>query len=64
MAAAYCPRPNAAAGVSMPLTWEQLKTAYPTDFTIDTVPALLDERGDAWTDILAHKVDLGSVLGA
>ena len=39
-------RPTPIATVSTPLTWEELSTADPDDFTMATVPALLARRGD------------------
>jgi bifunctional non-homologous end joining protein LigD len=62
MAAAYCPRPNLDAGVSTPLTWKALETAYPTDFTLETVPDIVAADGDPWAGILAAKCDLAAVL--
>jgi bifunctional non-homologous end joining protein LigD len=62
MAAAYCPRPNLDAGVSMPLTWKQLEQAYPTDYTLETVPDIVAKQGDQWAGILAAKCDLAAVL--
>ncbi len=64
MAAAYCPRPTPQATVSMPLTWAALETAYPTDFTIRTVPELVAAQGDAWLEILARPADLKAILDA
>lgn len=63
MAGAYCTRPSAEATVSMPLTWEALATAYPTDFTILTVPEIVAAQGDAWLEILAKPTDLQAILG-
>ena len=44
---AYSVRPTPDARVSMPLSWEDLTTCDPADFTLHTVPALLATRGDA-----------------
>jgi bifunctional non-homologous end joining protein LigD len=63
MAAIYCPRPAAGAPVSMPVSWNELERVYPTDFTIQTAPAMVAERGDMWLGIHAAKCDLGSILG-
>jgi bifunctional non-homologous end joining protein LigD len=62
LAAAYSPRRHPAGTVSMPVTWVLLPYVYPTDFTLETVPDLLDERGDAWASILDAKGDLEAVL--
>ena len=61
IASAYSPRPLAGAPVSMPVTWTELSTVSPGDFTILTVPDVLEDRGDAWAG-LADEV--GDVAGA
>jgi bifunctional non-homologous end joining protein LigD len=57
-----CPRRHPLGTVSMPLEWDELERIYPTDFTLRTVPALLEKRGDPWADILSAKQDLGALL--
>jgi bifunctional non-homologous end joining protein LigD len=59
---AYSPRRHAKATVSMPLSWESLATAYPTDFTVHSVPSILEVHGDCWSGIDDHKGDLRAVL--
>jgi len=54
----FCPRRHPMATVSMPVDWDELESVYPTDFTLRTVPDLLEERGDPWADILSAKQDL------
>ncbi len=44
---AYSVRPTPDARVSMPLSWDELATCVPTDYTLATVPALFAARGDA-----------------
>ena len=44
---AYSVRPTPDARVSMPLSWADLESADPADFTLRTVPQLFRERGDA-----------------
>ncbi len=61
---AYSPRGLLGAPVSMPLTWEELEHAYPTDFTIDTVFDRLTERPDVWRDVLMQKQSLEAALGS
>jgi bifunctional non-homologous end joining protein LigD len=48
VASAYSVRPLPDARVSMPLTWEEVPSCDPAEFTIDTVPARFAERGDPW----------------
>jgi bifunctional non-homologous end joining protein LigD len=55
---AYSPRSQPGAPVSMPLTWEQLEAAVPTDFTIRNVLKRLEKYGDRWHDALSIKHDL------
>lgn len=58
LAGPYSLRPSPQATVSTPITWDELKTVYPTDFTIATVPARLAKLGDPWRDLLNAKQDL------
>ncbi|KGN38929.1 ATP-dependent DNA ligase [Knoellia aerolata] len=48
IASAYSPRPLPGAPVSMPVSWEELVTVAPGDFTVLTVPEIVADRGDAW----------------
>lgn len=59
---AYSPRGVPGAPVSMPLTWEELEAAEPTQFTIFDVPARLDRSGDRWHDVLSAKQSLARAL--
>ncbi|GAA4405660.1 hypothetical protein GCM10023168_19540 [Fodinibacter luteus] len=61
IASAYSPRPLPGAPVSMPVTWAELSTVTPGDFTVLTVPDVLEDRGDAWADI---EGVVGDVTGA
>ena len=47
-ASAYSVRRTAIATVSTPLTWDELTDADPDDYTIATVPALVQRRDDPW----------------
>ena len=47
VAAPFSPRARPGAPVSFPVAWSQLERVHPLDFTIATVPKLL-ERGDPW----------------
>ena len=46
VAAAYSVRPKPHAPVSAPLTWTEVDTADPNDFTLKTMPARFGEVGD------------------
>jgi len=58
LASIYSPRSFAQATISTPVTWKELGSIYPTDFTMQTVPERLGKVGDLWADILSHKNDL------
>ena len=60
---AYSPRGVLGAPVSMPLTWEELEAAEPTDFTITNALKRLDKTGDRWRDALSQKHSLSRALG-
>jgi bifunctional non-homologous end joining protein LigD len=62
LASILCPRRHPLGTVSMPINWEQLEKIYPTDFTLRTVPDILEEDGDPWADILDSKHDLTALL--
>lgn len=51
IASAYSPRPLSGAPVSMPVSWEDLKSVRPADFTVRTVPGIVAAQGDAWAGI-------------
>ena len=50
-ASAYSVRRTAIATVSTPLTWDELASADPDDYTIATVADLVAHRDDPWADI-------------
>jgi bifunctional non-homologous end joining protein LigD len=57
----YSPRPISGAPVSFPISWQELeKGLYPSDFRIDNVPGLLEERGDLWDEILKVRQTIGA----
>jgi bifunctional non-homologous end joining protein LigD len=60
---AYSPRGVPGAPVSMPLSWEELEAAEPTDFTLANVPARLEKNGDRWHDVLEAKQSLTKAFG-
>ncbi|WP_433607884.1 DNA polymerase domain-containing protein [Prescottella agglutinans] len=59
IASAYSARRTPIATVSTPVTWSELASVEPDDFTIATVPALLAGRGDpmATLDDVAYSLD-------
>jgi bifunctional non-homologous end joining protein LigD len=64
LASAYSPRASEFAGVSTPLTWEEVeKGVSPKDFTIRTFAARLEEVGDLWAALRQSKgADLRAVM--
>jgi bifunctional non-homologous end joining protein LigD len=67
LASIYSIRPTAFAGVSMPVTWEEIEQGVRVeDFRIDNAVARLEEIGDLWKPVLAKtkRFDLMSVFEA
>jgi bifunctional non-homologous end joining protein LigD len=65
LACAYSARASDFAGVSTPLTWEEVETGVdPRDFTIVTAPARFREVGDLWARLRTSKpAKLETVFG-
>jgi len=63
VASAYSVRPTPDARVSMPLSWEELATCDPADFTLKTVPERFADRGDAHAGIDESPGSLATLLG-
>jgi bifunctional non-homologous end joining protein LigD len=63
LATAYSARASAYAGVSTPLTWQEVESGVDReDFTIQTVPARLTATGDLWAALRTSKgADLSRV---
>jgi bifunctional non-homologous end joining protein LigD len=59
--AAYSPRIRPGTPVSFPVAWEELDRVKPTDYTIHTVPALL-QGGNPWADRLPEPQSLPADL--
>lgn len=62
IAGAYSPRALAHAPVSCPITWDELESVNPKDFTILTVPERLKKVGDPWADMNAEPGTIGVLL--
>jgi len=58
-ASAYSVRKTPIATVSTPLSWAELATADPDDYTMATVPDLVARRDDPWAkiDSVAHSLE-------
>jgi bifunctional non-homologous end joining protein LigD len=63
LAAVYSPRAVHWAGVSTPLSWDELDDVYPAQFDILNVPERLARLGDLWQHILEARVDLRQLIG-
>jgi bifunctional non-homologous end joining protein LigD len=63
VAAAYSVRPKPAATVSAPLSWEEVDSCQPGDFTLATMPARFAGIGDRHRDIDLHPGSLERLLG-
>jgi DNA primase len=62
VASAYSVRPRPDARVSCPLTWDEVPSVEPADFTIASVPERLARAGDPAADIDAHAGRLDGLL--
>jgi DNA ligase D len=63
IAGAYSPRALAHAPVSCPITWNELGSADPKNFTILTVPERLRTIGDPWAGMHANPGTIDVLLG-
>ncbi|KRE80473.1 non-homologous end-joining DNA ligase [Arthrobacter sp. Soil762] len=62
IAGAYSPRALAHAPVSCPISWDELGSADPKEFTILTVPERLRTVGDPWADMKEHPGTMDVLL--
>jgi bifunctional non-homologous end joining protein LigD len=62
VASAYSVRPKPDARVSAPVTWEELDSCRPEDFTVRTMPARFARLGDRHAAIDAHPCSLTALL--
>jgi bifunctional non-homologous end joining protein LigD len=59
---AYSVRPRPDARVSTPLTWDEIDTCDPADFTMKTMPAWFKSNGDRHAEIDRHPCSLDQLL--
>ena len=62
VASAYSVRPTADARVSAPVTWDEIESAEPGDFTLASMPARFVRCGDAHAEIDRHPCSLEQLL--
>jgi bifunctional non-homologous end joining protein LigD len=62
VAAAYSVRPKPDARVSAPVTWDELESCHPEDFTLRTMPPRFAALGDRHAAIDAHACSLDGLL--
>jgi bifunctional non-homologous end joining protein LigD len=62
VAAAYSVRPRPDARVSAPLTWDEIQSCDPADFTLATMPARFERHGDRHAGIDDHPGSLDTLL--
>jgi DNA ligase D-like protein (predicted polymerase) len=62
VAGAYSVRPTPDARVSAPLTWDEVETCDPRDFTLATMPARFAKVGDRHADIDGRPCSLAALL--
>lgn len=58
----YSVRPTKSATVSMPIRWDKLDSIIPTDFTMLSVPKILDKEKDIWKEIYNNKQDVAEII--
>ena len=62
VAAAYSVRPTPDARVSAPITWDEIESAEPGDFTLASMPSRFARQGDCHAAIDRHPCSLEQVL--
>ena len=62
VASAYSVRPTPDARVSAPLTWDEIPSCDPRDFTLKTMPQRFADVGDRHADIDRHPGSLEALL--
>ena len=61
VAAAYSPRVRPGVPVSFPVSWDELDSVSPADFTVHTAPRRMDGR-DPWADLMPAPQPLSADL--
>lgn len=63
IASVYSARPQPAASVSTPLTWDELRTVRsPSEFTIENITERIKYRGDIFSDVLIPDQDIDEAI--
>ncbi|GAA3038555.1 DNA polymerase domain-containing protein [Actinokineospora globicatena] len=62
IASAYSIRPTPRALVSAPVTWDELSSVHPEDFSVLTMPARFAEVGDLHAAVAHHAYSLDALL--
>ena len=62
VASAFSVRPRPDARVSAPLTWDEIDSCNPADFTLKTMPEWFKNNGDRHADIDRHAGSLDALL--
>ena len=62
IASIFSARPTNSATISMPVTWKDLSSIYPTDFTILNAFDIVKKSCDPWKEILQRKQDISKIL--
>src|SRR5215216_4089737 len=63
IASVFSARPTESATISMPITWNNLSSVLPTDYTILNVPDILNKKlVNPWSNMLEKKQDLNKIL--
>jgi len=63
LASPYSVRPKPKATVSMPLYWDEVKKGLKvSDYTLNNVPEMLEERGDLFKETLGKGVNMATAL--
>jgi len=58
----YSARPTKSATVSMPVRWNKLDSIIPIDFTMLSVPKILDKEKDLWEEIYDRKQNVAKII--